>query len=374
VWSQHTGNQGKDLKSFKPESELPAVSGGPFTLVEYRKNEIALFERNPNFYGPEPNIDALGFQYFTNTDAQLTALKNGEIDFITDVPPTAVDSLKGDPNIEIVTGESVEVNDFIINSNPKKPEHRELLDLDVKEALAHAIDKQKIIDVVFAGYGEPAATFIPPATGKWSNPNLEPEEFDLDLANQILDDEGLRRGPDGIRVAGDHRMEYEVITPNSLDWVNRTFSIIQSDFEKIGIELTQKSLDDTAAFEAIGAPNYKYLEFDLALWGWVPLIDPDFMLSTFTCNQYGGWSDSGYCDPAYDRMYQQQGVTLDQTKRKQIVWRMQQKIYRDKPYVMLNNEAIIEARAKGWDGFVLTPQGSFNALSKDTALQVHQTG
>jgi peptide/nickel transport system substrate-binding protein len=190
----------------------------------------------------------------------------------------------------------------------------------------------------------------------------------------MLDDAGMKRGSDGNRVAGDHKMEYEVITPSSLDWVNRTFSIIQSDFEKIGVELTQKSLDDSAAFAAIGAPSYKYLEFDLALWGWVPLIDPDFMLSTFTCEQYGGWSDSGYCDPQYDRMYQKQGVTLDQGERKQIVWDMEEKIYNDKPYVMLNTEDVIEAHNTGWDGFVLSPQGSFNALSKATALQVHQTG
>ena len=50
------------------------------------------------------------------------------------------------------------------------------------------------------------------------------------------------------------------------------------------------------AFDAITAPNNKYLGFDLAMWDWAALIDPDFMLSVVTCAQYGGWSDTGFCD------------------------------------------------------------------------------
>ena len=378
VWEKHSGNNGKDLKSYKPESELPVVSGGPFTLSDYKKDEIALFQTNPNYYGKEkPHIDGFGLRYFTNDDAMLTAFKNGELDMIDSVPETGVDAVKGNDNWILETGPSVEVNDFIINSNPKKTTHRELLDTDLKEALSHAIDKQTIVDTVFGGYGTPAATFIPPATNgdvEWSNPDLKPETFNTDLANQMLDDLGYEKGGDGIRVADGHKMAYEVITPSSLNWVNRAFQIIQADFEKIGIQLTQKSLDDSAAFEAIGAPDYEYLTFDMSIWGWVPLIDPDFMLSVFTCDQFGGWSDSGYCNPAYDELYQKQGVTIDQEERKAIVWEMEQMIYDDKPYIMLNNEEHIEVHTKDWDGFVLSPQGSLNALSKLTGIQVHRVG
>jgi peptide/nickel transport system substrate-binding protein len=98
-------------------------------------------------------------------------------------------------------------------------------------------------------------------------------------------------------------MSYDVITPNDLTGVDRTFQIIQADFQKIGVQLKQRSLDSSAAFDVITAPNGKYLNFDLAMWDWVPLIDPDFMLSVVTCDQYNGWSDSGYCNKGYDAMY-----------------------------------------------------------------------
>ena len=53
----------------------------------------------------------------------------------------------------------------------------------------------------------------------------------------------------------------------------------------------------------------------MMMWDWVGYIDPDFMLSVVGCDQYGGWSDTAYCNPAYDKLYQQQGVTLDPAKR-----------------------------------------------------------
>ena len=203
---------------------------------------------------------------------------------------------------------------------------------------------------------------------------MKPESFDLALANRELDALGYKKGAGGIRVADGHKMSYEVITPTDLTGVDRTFQIIQTDFKKIGVNLTQKALDSSAAFDAITAPGGKYLNFDLAMWDWVPLIDPDFMLSVVTCDQYNGWSDSGYCNKAYDAMYAKQGTTLDQKQRRLIVYRMQEKLARDRPYIFLNYESWISAHSKGWDGFVQSPQGPFNSLSKESLTAVHRVG
>jgi peptide/nickel transport system substrate-binding protein len=372
VWSEYaTGKDGKDLRSFK--NEPPVVAGGPFTLTKYKKNDIAIFETNPNFYGSKPHIDGFGLKMFTNDDALITALKSDEIDLIESVPPTGIKSLR-DAGFVVEQVPGVTENDFIINTNPKKQGNRELLNPKVREAFAHAIDRDQIVEVAWLDTAEPATTFIPPATGEWHNSELEPESFDVDLANEMLDDLGYAKGKDGVRVAEDHPMEYEVVTPNDLTGLDRSFQIIQSDFADIGVTLTQKSLDSSAAFEAIGAPDYKYLEFDLAMWDWVPLIDPDFMLSVLTCEQFAGWNDSGYCNPTYDKMYQRQGVTLDEDERRRLVWDMQEMIFEDRPYIMLNYESWISAHSKGWDGFVSSPQGAFNSLSKQSLTEVHGVG
>jgi peptide/nickel transport system substrate-binding protein len=370
VWAGYTGHKGADLKTFP--NAAPVVSGGSFLLTRFKKDQIALFKRNPDFYGPKPHIAGFGLRMFSNDDALISAMKSGEIDAIESVPPTGIKTLKK-AGVVVTQVPGVTTNDFIINSSPHKKKNLELLDQKVREAFAHAIDRKRIVDVAWLGTAKPTATFIPPSTGDWHNSNVKPEPFDLAKANEFLDEAGYRKGSDGIRVANGHKMSYEVITPNDLTGLDRTFQIIQADVRKIGVQLKQRSLDSSAAFDVITGPGEKYATFDLAMWDWVPLIDPDFMLSVMTCAQFAGWNDSGYCDKSYDAMYSQQGVTLDQAARKQIVWKMQEKLYRERPYIMLNTESWISAHSKRWAGFLQSPQGPFNSLSKESLTKVHQT-
>jgi len=369
VWSKHTGNKGADLKTFA--NSPPVVGSGPFTLAKYKKDQIALFKRNDSYWGTKPKIDAFGLRMFSNDDAMISALKVHELDAINVVPATGIKTLK-DAGFVVSDVPGLDQTDFIINSTPQKTNHRELLNLKVKEAFAHAVDRAQIIRVVFLGTAKSAYTIVPATTGDWSNPNLKPEAFDLGVANRILDSLGYKRGADGIRVADGHKMSYDVITPTSVPSTNRTFQIMQPDFRKIGVQLRQKTLDGTTAFAEMSAPDNKYLNFDLGLWDWTALIDPDFMLSVVTCAQYGGWSDSGFCDKSYDAMYSQQQLTPNQKARRALVWKMQKYLYDRRPYIWLVNDDSVAAVSPSWAGFVNTPQGPFNELSILSLTTVHK--
>ena len=324
------------------------------------------------FYGPKPKADAFGLRMFSNVDTLIAALKAHEIDAIEDVPATGIKTLK-DGGFTISDVPGVDQTDFIINSTPSKTNHRELLNPQVKDAFVHAVDRDHIIKVVFLGHAKPANSIIPAATGAWYNPNLNPETFDIAAANEALDKLGYKKGSDGIRVADGHKMAYTVITPTDVPSTNRTFQILQPDFKKIGVQLTQRSLDSSAAFDAITAPSNKYQNFDLALWDWVGLIDPDFMLSVVTCAQYGGWSDSGYCNKHYDAMYSQQQLTPNQEQRKKIVWQMQSFLQQQHPYIWLAATNHVDAVDPKWTGLVYSPQGPFNSLSKLSLSEVHKS-
>src|SRR5262245_15278559 len=340
IWAQHLGKKGAGLKTFP--NNAPVVGSGPFNLVKYQKNQIALFQRNNSYWGVKPQIDEFGLQQFSNDDAMVTALKAHNLDAIEVVPGTAIKTLrKSGFNVSDVPG--LDQTDFIINSNPKKKAHRELLNLKVKEAFDHAIDRQQIDSVVFLGAARPADSIIPAPTGAWHNPNLKPVSFNIKLANQILDKLGYKKGSGGIRVANGKKMSYNVVTPTDVQSIPRTFQILQSDFSKIGVQLKQQALDSSAAFAKMAGPNNTYQGFDLAMWDWTALIDPDFMLSVVTCAQYGGWSDSGFCNKNYDQMYSQQQLTPNQTKRRQLVWKMQAYLYKQRPYLWLANDDSVSA-------------------------------
>jgi peptide/nickel transport system substrate-binding protein len=96
------------------------------------------------------------------------------------------------------------------------------------------------------------------------------------------------------------------------------------------------------------------------------------MLSVVNCAQYGGWSDSGYCNKRYDKMYSQQQLTPNQTQRRKIVWKMQAYLYKQRPYLWLANDDSVSAVSKNWVGFKNTPQGPFNELNVQSLTQVHQ--
>jgi peptide/nickel transport system substrate-binding protein len=301
----------------------------------------------------------------------VEALKTGGLDAIEAVPATAIKTLRSSGFV-VSTVPGLDQTDFIINSNPKKKHHRELLNLKVKEAFDHAIDRKKIDSVTWLGAARPANSIIPATTGSWHNPHLKTVSFNLKLANQILDKLGFKKGSGGIRVAKGQKMSYNVITPTDVQSIPRTFQILQTDFLKIGVQLKQQALDSTAAFDQMTKPNNTYQGFDLAMWDWTALIDPDFMLSVVTCAQYGGWSDSGFCNKHYDKMYSQQQLTPNQNKRRQIVWKMQSYLYKQRPYLWLSNDDSVSAVSKKWAGFKNTPQGPFNELNVSTLTQVHQ--
>jgi peptide/nickel transport system substrate-binding protein len=370
VWQEHVGEDGKGLKAWNLQDELPVVGAGPFVITRYDKKGTTIFEKNPSYYGTEANVDAVGYQHFENEDALLAAFDAGELDFLEEVPPNAISTLEANDDVVVSNVESTDTKNFIFNSNPDKPDNRELLDPQVREAFEYAIDREEIAEVAYAGYAEPVASIVAPQTGEWLNPNVEPLPFDVDMANQILDEAGYERGSDGIRRDEEGEpMAYEVITPTGVQGVQRSFEIIQRGLEQVGIRLTPKALDDTTAFEEILKPDSKYEAFDLAMWSWVGYLDPDFVLSVTTCDQWGGWSDTGYCNEEYDELYREQGVTVDQEERKQIVWEMQEIHARDRPYIHIVTLDYITAWRTGWDGF----HPDLSAYSKLPWTDPHRT-
>jgi peptide/nickel transport system substrate-binding protein len=372
VWAKYATGNGKAITRFS--NNAPIVSGGPFILEKYTPKQIALFKRNPNFYGPKPHIDGFGLQFFGTTDAMITALKSHQLDGAEFVPPTSVATLKA-AHFIVPTVPSYTFDDFIINSNPQQQaSHKELLNPLLRQAFDAAIDRQAIVKTSLLGYGEPGSSIIGPATGHWYDPAIKPTPFSLAKANQLLDQAGYKMGPNGVRIADGHPMSYTVIIPTDIanNYGQRSFQIIQPAFQKIGVKLTEKTLDDSAAYDAILANHYK--NFEISMWDWGPLPDPDFMLSVLTCGSWNVWNDTGYCNKAYDNLYQAQSAAINQAKRQQIIYQMQQMAATTKMYLVLDYPDDIEAHSTGWTDLPVVAGESFVSMSKIPFESVHQVG
>jgi peptide/nickel transport system substrate-binding protein len=371
IWAQYATGNGKALKTF--QNNAPIVSGGPFILTKYTPKQVALFKKNPTFYGQKPHIDGFGLQFFQTTDAEVTALKSGQLDGVeVPVPPTSVATLKA-AHFQVRSSPGVAFDDFIINSSPdQQASHKELLNPLLRQAFDHAIDRQAVVSTSLLGHGQPGSTIIPPATGSWSDPSIKPTTFSLDSANQLLDQAGYKMGPNNLRTANGHPMSYTVIMPSdrASEYGNRSFQIIQADFKKIGVQLNLKVLDPSAAYDALTANNYR--NFEISMWDWYPLTDPDFMLSVLTCNSFDVWNDTGYCSKAYDKLYSDQSAAMQPSQRQQVVYQMQQMIASAKPYLVIDYPDSIEAQSSHWSPLAEVGGGSFNSMSIIPMDTVHK--
>ena len=384
VYEPLATGKGKGLETFKPEQHLPIVSSGAYSVKQYEKKGTTAFIADPNYWGPKSNAEAVTLTYYTNSDAMVSDLKQGELDWVDQVPFNAVDVLKEDTNITVNTVAGAETTNITWNSNPFKPNNRELLDPQVKKALSMCIDRDRIIEVVFAGYAEKVESLVGHIS-PLENPNLGPLEYDCAAGNQMLDELGYTKGSDGIRVVPAttgkyaqeaHPMKYRIMQPTSLDFNGeRSFDVVKEGFKEAGVDVELWIGGDATAAYAIEtgdpcdpAKNQGYDKFDIAMWDWVGYIDPDFMLSVVTKGQWCSWSDTGWINAEFDKLYDLQGKTVDPEKREEIVHEMQQMIYDNFLYTQLTNHQAIDAFSKNWSGF----QSELAAYSKRYYTSPHK--
>ena len=100
-------------------------------------------------------------------------------------------------------------------------------------------------------------------------------------------------------------------------------------------------------------------DYDLFIWYWTGDFDPGFLLSIFTTDQIESWSDCNWSNAEYDALFKQQDTELDDAKRKDLIWQMQEIVYDQTPYVVYAYARPLEAYNTGdWEGWVQQPAGS----------------
>lgn len=341
------------------------VGSGPFVLEKFEKGQFARFKANPNFYGGKPAVDKVVLRKFNNPDAMVAALKTGELDAAEDIPGAAFDQIQKDGNIQTVEGFQGSMTEVAINGGDglKKP-HPALLDVRVRQAIGHAIDKKTIVARVLNGHGKPAETLSVSPDPSWTPeiPADQAFDFDLDKAKQMLEDAGYKdTDGDGIREmpGGGKPLNFIYYVRSDGETGPEIAEFVTGWLREIGIDTTKKVADDSQLTTIVGKGEY-----DMFAWGWVPFVDPDPMLSYFTCPQVASdpkdptnyYNDANYCDPQYDKLYAQQKVELDHGKRQEIVHRMLTRFQQSGTYHVLYTEPELQAYVKNrFEGFVRQP-------------------
>jgi peptide/nickel transport system substrate-binding protein len=358
---------------------LDGVGSGPYTLEEWQQGQSWTMVANPSYYGwqgNDPAIDRVVFRIFENGEAMAAALQAGEIDAAHNIPSSSFDALDADPDIVAVAGQQGGFSELAMNAGQSGlgDGHPALLDVTVRQAINKAIDRDLLLERVVLGLGERGTTMSVSPDPSWQ-PEVPAEmslDFDPAAANQMLDDagyldtdgNGVREMPDGGR---ELEFRYAQRTESELEPVVAEF--ITGWLADIGIATTIEPYDDSALTRVIGAGEY-----DLFVWGWTPFVDPDPMLSYFTCDGISTGPDSSYtndanwCSEEYDRLYAEQNVELDPERRREIVHEMLLMFYEAAPYAVLFEDADLQAyRTDRFDGWTQQPSEIGPVLFSNTS-------
>lgn len=372
IWSKISSD---DLPKYanEPDSDPPGMVGsGPFIMTDVNKGQYYRFETNPNYWDGEPNIDGVEFKIYQNQNGLVTALQNGEIDFADDLDANLFKTLEG--NADIQTESSVNPAFSYITFNggaaltdgtPIGTGHPSLKDPVVREAINYAIDKDALVDRTLDGRGEPGDTFIPPIYADQHLTIDNPITYDPDKANQLLDDAGYKRGPDGIRTMpdGSDPLVYKLYDRTTSQTSQTTMELVKGWLKDIGIDSTLETVSENRLYGIAGDGTY-----DMYEWGWSDEPDPDYMTSVFTCGQrsyetaagkvWAGLNDSFYCNKKYDQLYEQQATEMDQAKRYDIVKQAQQMVYDANAYIIYEYYDYLQAyRSDRYTDFTRQPSG-----------------
>lgn len=238
-------------------AELP-IGTGPFTLVQYRRGEWLMTERNDRYWGTRAGLRRLTFRFLPDDTTRVLALQTGEVGMILDVPREQASTLRAQAGTSVIEAPAGRVAAIFLNTHGKAP-YDLLANKNLRRAIASSIDRRTLIEKVWDGNGELIATIGPRAMlGDYAG-LVQGFIIDKERAAHLLAQEGWLPGTDGVRVRNGRRLTLTMIAWPEFD--TATLEFIQAQLATSGIELRIVRSPDLASYQA----RIEAGEFDLDL-------------------------------------------------------------------------------------------------------------
>jgi peptide/nickel transport system substrate-binding protein len=334
--------EGKDVTK-SPLGRDP-VGMGPYKLAKWVSGQELILDSNHDYFDGRPYIDRFIYRIIPDSATMFLELQTGGVDMMSLTP------------IQYTK----QTNDAFFRDNFRKYrfpsfaytylgfnlKHPFFKDKRVRQAIAYAIDKQEIVDVVLFGLGTVATGPYVPHTWPY-NPNVKKYDYNPEKAKELLKEAGWTMGSDGILEKDGRRFEFTIFTNIGNSLRMNTATIIQWRLAQIGIKVHIRVLEwSTFINEFIDKRR-----FEAVILGWSIGLDPD---------QYDIWYSGktkqkefnfvSYSNPEVDALLEKGRGTFDIKERKKAYDRLQEILADDLPYIFLyvpDATVVVSGRFKG---------------------------
>ena len=331
--------EGTDIAASKYNSA--PVGTGPFVFKEWVQGSHIILERNPNYWDkPKPYLDRVVVRFVLDAAARAAALESGAADIANGtggIPLSDVERFRKLPGIEIDTRISPYLGSHQqIYFNLDTPA---LQKLEVRKAIAQAIDVNAFAKTVWYGYGTLSASPIGKGISRYHDASIQPYPFNPKEAEAALDAAGFKRGASGTRLK--LRVLYNPFQER------RAADFVRQSLGRIGIDASVESYD----FATYVTKAYTERAFDLTLESLTNLFDPTVGVQRvfWSKNFKIGLPFSNaphYVNPEVDRLLEAAAVEVDEGRRRQLFTDFQQIVHRDIPSIELGANPAITVVAK----------------------------
>jgi peptide/nickel transport system substrate-binding protein len=320
-----------------PDSDLSShpVGTGPFRFDRWQAGERLVLTRNPHYYlSGVPTLERVEFDFIPDPAAQLAALKAGDVDLVVDLAPEIAASLEDDPRFSIVSGPMNLVQILAINT--ARPPFTEA---GVRRALAYAVDRGAIIDLVDFGFGTPLGSHIPTATPYYADMTWV-YPHDPEKARELLTQAGHGNG-----------LEVTITLPGNYPLHVRTGEVIASQLAEVGIRARTEIVDWGTWLDRV----YSQADYDLTVIGHPWKLDPALMLAPYGKTRPDYYFRRGWDDPELDELLDRGRAVSDPGRRRAIYTVCQYLIARDAVNVFLQDPHRLIAARRGIGGLSVYP-------------------
>ncbi|MBL8587440.1 MAG: ABC transporter substrate-binding protein [Methylobacteriaceae bacterium] len=311
---------------------------GPFKLVEWRRGDAIIMQRDPNYFGGAKDIPPVGpakadrviFKIIPENATRVAALLAGEVDIINELPPSALKQVEASDKAAVAAVNGTRTF-FVAINMAKKP----FDDPRVRKALNHAVDRKLIIERILNGRATALNGVMSPDAFAF-NADLPEYKYDPALAKQLLAEAGH---PNGIE-----------LTIDVVGAFKPTAEAIAALMARAGIKANVQVWEGAVLSPMWNAAD-KRKDRDLYLtsWGNGALDPSDIMVPTLRSGGRG--NAAGYANPKVDALLDAAETEADQAKRAQMYKEAQAMVNADAPWVFLwlpQDLYGVSKRLKGW--------------------------